>query len=122
MESGQIAGLTKAINANDIGNLGMSTLEAIVKGLDSEHLSLLGEEKGAEIFQGVGDSTVISLPPDNKEAVLDALGANYLGTGAKTFGEIAGGNTVFDSALFETPPELLDVLKDNAFGNLFGGS
>lgn len=113
--SGQIAGLTTAINAIDIGNLGEQKLVAIVNGLEPDDLSVVEETKAGEIFKGVGDGAIVALSDDSKDAALDALNANFFGTGSKGFEAITPKITIIDQVKVETPRSLADLLKDLAF-------
>ena len=120
--SGQLFGLTTAINANDIGNLGGEILEQLVQGSESGDLSALDNDRAGEIFALVGDDIIGGFDGDHVAAALDALGADFFGAGATGFEGIAGGDTVFDLIDFEAPEALADLLTGEEFENLFANS
>ena len=114
LDAGQIPGLIKAIDAQDLGELDGSVLESVVAGLEVENLSLLGREKAGEIFEGVGDSFILTLPDENKEAALDALEANFFRSETR-FSIDTPKDTIIEQLEVEVPPVLRDLLKDYSF-------
>ena len=125
MNSAQVFGLTTAINATGIGNLGGEVLEVIAESLEVSDISSMDNELAGGIFGGVSDQAIQSFDLDRLEATLDALNADFFNAGGAGFDSITGGGTTFDLFSIEAPDSLQNVIGDNAEsifgGNLFGG-
>ena len=89
-------------------------LEAMVKGLEADDLSALSNEKAGAIFEGVGDSVILTLPDDSKDAALDALDANFFDRGTR-FNIDLPKDTLIEQLELETPAALQDLLSNITF-------
>ena len=83
----------------------------MLTGLKAEDLSTLGDGQAGEVFKGVGDSVILTLPDDSKDAALKALDTSFFDRKTRSSIDLPK-DTIIEQVELEAPPVFQELLSD----------